>query len=109
MRARPSFILAAISLALAAPSPPPQVRDMDPRIIDKYIVRLKESSEIAALGSILDSFSIETDHLYSNVFNGFAATLDDDQVAKLHNHPQVNVIFGGENFFDADTDLGRVY
>uniref|UniRef100_A0A8H7K215 Peptidase S8/S53 domain-containing protein n=1 Tax=Bionectria ochroleuca TaxID=29856 RepID=A0A8H7K215_BIOOC len=92
MRAHPSLMLAAISLVLAAPSPPTQPRYIDTRVVDKYIVKLKESSEISALDSILDSFSIETDQLYSNVFNGFAATLDDDQVAKLHDHPQVEYI-----------------
>jgi hypothetical protein len=99
MRAHPSLMLAAISPVLAAPSPPTQPRYIDTRVVDKYIVKLKESSEISALDSILDSFSIETDQLYSNVFNGFAATLDDDQVAKLHDHPQVNVIFGEGHSF----------
>ncbi|VUC32936.1 unnamed protein product [Clonostachys rosea] len=92
MRARFILILAAISLALAAPSPQSKPRGLDPRVVSKYIVKLRESSEVSALDNILESFSIETDELYTSVFNGFAATLDDITAAKLRDHPQVEYI-----------------
>lgn len=89
-------LLAILPVAFAAPAlkrdePAPLIipRDADALIADKYIVKLKDGPSI--LDDAMSALSIDAKHVYSNVFNGFAATLDKKALENLRNHPDVSL------------------
>ncbi len=82
-----SAILTLLPLALAAPAavvdkraggPAPILRPRDSKLLkDKYIVKLRSGSTIAAVNDAMDLFEGDAEHVYTgDGFRGFAATLD---------------------------------
>lgn len=88
---RLSIIAAVLPLALAAPvvEPAPliEARGTQP-IAGKYIVKLKDNARL----SIMDARKKveETEHVYENVIKGFSASLNDEEVERLRNDPDVS-------------------
>lgn len=94
---RPNILLAILPVALAVPSvkrdePAPLLvgRDASTVIANKYIVKLKESSGASALSSSIGILSESPDHVYSDSFRGFSATLDDATLKAMRDQPDVN-------------------
>lgn len=90
---RVSTIIATLPLALAAPAARSEPAPLQMRangIAGKYIVRLKDNSHASAVSSVLSVLNTEPEHIFQNVFNGFAATLDPKTLHDLRNHPDVS-------------------
>lgn len=94
---RLSVLLSLLPLALAAPAqrsaPAPLLVPEGKEIIaDQYIVKFKEGSSLSALDSdvTIQSAIENATHVYAQVFNGFATTLDAKGLEALRNHPEVS-------------------
>lgn len=95
---RVSTLLALVPMAMAAPS---SVRQRDtpaplivPRGVDaiagKYIVKMVEkTSSDFSINSVISTLKASVDFTYSGSFNGFAASLEDDELERLRNDPNV--------------------
>lgn len=99
---RLSVLLALLPLALGAPvadaveersEPAPLLEARGALVADKYIVKLKEGSSLAALDTTMRKLTGEADHVYKNVFKGFAASLDEKMLQILRSHPDVRHFF----------------
>ena len=95
-------ILALVPLALAAPAsivnkreggPAPILRPRDAKLLkDKYIVKLRTGSTVAAVNDAMDLFEGDADHVYTvDGFKGFSATLDGAALDAITNHPEVSL------------------
>lgn len=84
-----STILAFAPLALGAPAPFFNVTHAGQIVPDKYIVKFKDEVSLSARDETLSILTTDADHVYSDVFNGFAATLDADTLGLLRDHPNV--------------------
>ncbi|KDN67528.1 putative subtilase [Colletotrichum sublineola] len=93
-------LLALLPLAaVAAPSkraqPAPLIKPRGAALVaNKYIVRLKNEAKTGALQSVMSIFSADADHVYNfgNALRGFASTLNDTEIEKLQNDPDVDFI-----------------
>ncbi|MBE3042901.1 hypothetical protein IMZ48_10085 [Candidatus Bathyarchaeota archaeon] len=94
-----SLALAVLPLAFARPSanrrreePAPIFRPQDVEVIpNKYIVVLKQGEGEISIQSSISPLNAEPDHVYdSEGFKGFAAELDDDDLATLQDDPTVS-------------------
>lgn len=92
---RLSALLAVLPLVAAAPAkraePAPLLvpRGDAQLIADKYIVKFRDGSALSTLEDALKALTGEADHVYSNVFSGFSATLDKAALDTLRDHPDV--------------------
>lgn len=93
---RVEALLALLPVVLAVPSvkrdePAPLIipRDAEALVADHYIVKLKDSSEASALDDSLSLLAKDADHVYTEAFRGFAATLDKKTLELLRDQPDV--------------------
>lgn len=88
---RLSVLLSLLPFALAAPAPllVPKGKQI---IADQYIVKFKEGSSLSALDSdvTIQNAVQNAKHVYAQVFNGFATTLDAKALEALRSHPEVS-------------------
>uniref|UniRef100_UPI00387FB270 Proteinase K n=2 Tax=Parengyodontium album TaxID=37998 RepID=UPI00387FB270 len=95
---RLSVLLSLLPLALGAPAveqrseAAPLIEARGEMVANKYIVKFKEGSALSALDAAMEKISGKPDHVYKNVFSGFAATLDENMVRVLRAHPDVEYI-----------------
>lgn len=97
---RASTLLALLPLAMAAPStvkrssPAPLIAPRGASVIDgKYIVKFKKDVVTAStVNDAITSIKADADYTYSNRFNGFAASLTDEELEKLRNDPKVEYV-----------------
>lgn len=93
---RAATLLAILPLAMAAPnkrsSPAPIIKPRGVELIeDKYIVKFKSGSISTAVHGAISSIKADADYTYSSRFNGFAATIDADELKILQNDPNVSL------------------
>ncbi|TQV98079.1 hypothetical protein V2A60_006229 [Cordyceps javanica] len=93
---RLSLLLAILPAVLAAPTakrdePAPlhAARDGSTPIPGKYIVKFREGSQAEGRVSIMAETA---DHVYNDVMQGFAGSLDEAALEELRNHPDVEYI-----------------
>ncbi|KAK5987784.1 Cuticle-degrading protease [Cladobotryum mycophilum] len=94
---RAATLLALIPLAVAAPakrsSPAPLLVPRGAQLVEgKYIVRMKDDVQLAAVDSAIASIRADADYTYTHSFNGFAASLSAEELQKLQNDPSVDSI-----------------
>ncbi|KAM0201616.1 hypothetical protein ACHAPI_001661 [Fusarium lateritium] len=94
---RSATLLALLPFALAAPSrraePAPVLRPRGVKLVDgKYIVKMKGGIRAASVSATVSTIEADADYTYSKSFNGFAASLKDDEIEKLKNDPNVEYI-----------------
>jgi subtilisin family serine protease len=98
---RASTLLALLPLAMAAPSsinskrdsPAPLVVPRGADLIDgKYIVKFKEGTVSASVDSAISSIAASADYTYKARFNGFAASLTEEELKTLRDDPSVAFI-----------------
>ncbi|KAI1313610.1 subtilisin-like protease PR1K [Xylaria venustula] len=95
---RSAAILAALPLALAAPSkrasPAPLLKPRNADIIEgKYIVKMKSSSTVEVIEAHKNLVSNKVDYTYnSHKFSGFAVSMTAEEVEALQNMPDVDYI-----------------
>ncbi|KAI0405357.1 subtilisin-like protease PR1K [Xylaria palmicola] len=95
---RSAAILAALPLALAAPSkrasPAPLLKPRNADVIEgRYIVKMKSSGGVKALDAHISLIASKADYTYkSNKFTGFAASMTAEEVEALQNMPDVEYI-----------------
>ncbi|KAI0200716.1 subtilisin-like protease PR1K [Astrocystis sublimbata] len=95
---RSAAIIAALPLALAAPSkrasPAPLIRPQNGDIIEgKFIVKMKSTAGVSVLETHKNMVSAKADFTYnSHRFSGFAASMTADEVEALQNMPDVEYI-----------------
>ncbi|KAI0969258.1 subtilisin-like protease PR1K [Xylaria arbuscula] len=95
---RSAVILAALPLALAAPSkrasPAPLLKPRNADIIEgKYIVKMKSSSTVEVLEAHKNLVSNKVDYTFnSHKFTGFAVSMTAEEVEALQNMPDVEYI-----------------
>lgn len=71
-------------------SPAPLIEARSNGIVGKYIVKFKEGTAAAALEKAIAMLSSKPDARYSNIFQGFTASLDESIINVLRNHPLVS-------------------
>lgn len=77
--------------AIAASVPSFEATDPSRRISHKYIVKLKNTVSSSVRDKALETLSATADFVYdSGIFNGFAVTLDNGELGRLRNHPDVS-------------------
>jgi subtilisin family serine protease len=97
---RSATLLALLPLAIAAPfqnakrdRPAPVVVPRGGNAIDgKYIVRMKADAISASVESAISSIKADADYTYSTGFNGFAASIEAEELEKLRDDPNVDYI-----------------
>ncbi|KAI1267272.1 subtilisin-like protease PR1K [Xylariaceae sp. FL1019] len=95
---RPSTILAALPLALAAPSrrsePAPLFTVPESVAVkDSYIVQMNRHMEIDEMEELISLIAGDVSHTYSmELFSGFAASMTTNEVEALRSHPDVGRI-----------------
>lgn len=94
---RLSTLLPLVPLVAAAPAtkreePAPLLvaRDNSTVVPGKYIVKMKSNTGSSLIGSVMDLFPGDANHVYHNVFQGFAADLDETSLKSLRDHPDVS-------------------
>lgn len=99
-----SVILSALPLGFAASQRALLVRPRgDAEVIaGKYIVKLKPDMSTASFDK---SLLANADHVYRGAFNGYSATLTDDALSALLDHPGVS--FRGPKSVSPYTDSIR--
>ncbi|KAJ6442447.1 alkaline serine protease P32 [Purpureocillium lavendulum] len=120
---RLSLLLTVLPMVLAAPTtkrsePAPLLvpRGNHQLLADKYIVKFKQGSALSVLEDALSSFGGKADHVYDNVFKGFALHLDEAMLKTLRDHPDVDYVeqdamvtlSGFESQPDATWGLSRI-
>ncbi|KFA71601.1 hypothetical protein S40288_03662 [Stachybotrys chartarum IBT 40288] len=96
---RASTLLALAPLAAAVPfnmkrdSPAPVLIPRSGRAIaGKYIVRMKDGTFSTAVSSAIQTIKADADHTFHRGFNGFSASLEDDELENLRHDPNVEYI-----------------
>ncbi|RSL63178.1 hypothetical protein CEP54_005282 [Fusarium duplospermum] len=94
---RTATLLALLPLAFAAPSkraePAPVLRPRGVQLVEgKYIVKMKSGVRATSVSSAVSSIEADADYTYSKSFNGFAASLKEDEIEKLKHDPNVEYI-----------------
>lgn len=92
-----SAVLALLPLAIAAPakrdSPAPLIVPRGVQVVEgKYIVKFKDEFKAQHVESAVTSISADAEHLFSELFNGFAASLTPQEVENLRHDPSVSRI-----------------
>lgn len=95
---RSATLLALLPMALAAPHaqvkrdyPAPVIVPRGGTHIEgKYIVRMKKDTISTAVSSAISSIKSDADYTYTRGFNGFAATLEADELSNLRNDANVS-------------------
>lgn len=87
-------VLALATVAMAAPSSDPQGAPLIAHSDNngRYIVKLKDSSDVGSLNSVVGLLDSEPDNIYSNVMNGFSAAMDEQTLQRVRMHPDVEYI-----------------
>lgn len=91
-----STILAFLPLALSAPSikreePAPLLEARGQAISGKYIVKLRDGSPLASLQKALSMLGGDADHVFENLFSGFAGSMNSAVVKLVRMHPDVSL------------------
>jgi hypothetical protein len=82
----------AVPFTMKRDSPAPILKPRSGLAIsNKYIVRMKDGSFTTAVSSAISSIKADADYTYTRGFNGFAATIDDDELTNLQNDPNVSM------------------
>ncbi|KFA67648.1 hypothetical protein S40285_04954 [Stachybotrys chlorohalonatus IBT 40285] len=96
---RASTLLALAPLAAAVPfnmkrdSPAPVLIPRSGRAIaGKYIVRMRDGTFSTAVSSAIQAIKADADHTFHRGFNGFSASLEDDELENLRHDPNVEYI-----------------
>jgi hypothetical protein len=99
---RSSIPLALLALAAAHPWAKrdvparlvvPEIANTADLIADQYIVKFTDDeASVAAVDDALSVLSVEPEHVFSSVLNGFSATLDAETLEALRGHPQVEYV-----------------
>jgi len=96
---RLNVLLAILPMVLAAPQakrsePAPLLTPKsDDLVANKYIVKFKDETALAAVDDAITSIlSTAPDAVYSSLFQGFAAELDEETLKALRDHPDVDYI-----------------
>lgn len=92
---RLSVLLAILPFALGAPAAErsdlaPIIRAKGKVVADKYIVKLKEGSHLAALDDTISKIAGGAHARYEHLFKGFAGTIDAKTLETLRAHPDVS-------------------
>lgn len=95
---RSATLLALLPMALAAPYTHAKRDHPAPVIVprggthieNKFIVRMKKDTISTAVSSAISSIKSDADYTYTRGFNGFAATLDNDELENLRNDVNVS-------------------
>lgn len=58
-------------------------------IAGKYIVKFKETGDLASANSIASVLSEPPEHVFHSVFGGFSGTIDQATLETLREHPDV--------------------
>lgn len=94
---RASTLLALAPLAAAVPfnmkrdSPAPVLIPRSGRAIaGKYIVRMRDGTFSTAVSSAIQAIKADADHTFHRGFNGFSASLEDDELENLRHDPNVS-------------------
>lgn len=83
-------VLAAPATKRAQPAPLHVPRGSDTKLIpNKYIVKFNENIAGASAASAMSLLPKEADHVFDNVFKGFAGHLDDKALKAMRDHPHV--------------------
>lgn len=108
--------LAVLPLAAGAPSlsrreePAPLLEARGGQAIPgKFIVKFREGSPLSAIQNALSLLNGNADHVFKNVFSGFAASMNTVVVDMLRNHPDVCENEYNRQRYNADITLGRVH
>lgn len=83
------FVAALPAQKRSSPAPILFPRDNSTVIPGKYIVKMKDESDISALNGAMGLFPGEAHQQYNNVFKGFATELDESTLKALQDHPHV--------------------
>ena len=93
---RLNVLLALLPMVLAAPQakrsePAPLLTPKsDELVANKYIVKFKDETALAAVDDAITSIlSTAPEAVYSSLFQGFAAELDEETLKALRDHPDV--------------------
>jgi hypothetical protein len=94
---RSSTLLALLPFTFAAPAPGSTRSGLAPvlvprgaKVIDgKYIVKMKAGMGAASMSTAISSVAAGADHTYSS-FNGFAASMTNEEVEKFRSDPNVS-------------------
>ena len=92
---RASTLLTLLPFAMAAPadraSPAPIDVPRGVRLVEgRYIIKMKDGSNIQSVTSAISSIKAQARHTYNSSFYGFAASLTPNEVEKLRQHPSVS-------------------
>ncbi|CAI6090151.1 unnamed protein product [Clonostachys chloroleuca] len=105
-------LLALVPLAIAAPPSSFHKREqIAPLVVplggnhiqDKYIVRMKKDTVSSSVTSALSSIKAKSDFVYAHSFNGFAATLDDEDLATIRKNPMVDYVEKDQTIYVSTT------
>ncbi|CAH0046490.1 unnamed protein product [Clonostachys solani] len=102
---RLSVVLAILPAAIAVPAPAarsepaPLIRrdENGNGIQNQWIVKFKNSNSLSSsspnsVSSVINSLSVAPDHVFGNVFKGFAGQLNEKALEALRNNPEVEYI-----------------
>lgn len=101
IKMRSSTLLALLPLAMAAPSsikakrdtPAPLIIPRGTSLVDgKYIVKFKKDVVTASINSAISSIKADADYTYADHFNGFAASLTEEELTTLRDDPTVEYV-----------------
>jgi hypothetical protein len=85
------MVVGLLVLALPATAALPSIEVAKPNVEDKYIIQLREDTPNvnAAIGDLAAKYEFEPFVVYGSALKGFAAALDEEQVAALKRDPSV--------------------
>ncbi|POR39763.1 Cuticle-degrading protease [Tolypocladium paradoxum] len=94
---RAATLLALLPLAIAAPakraSPAPVIVPRNAQLVEgKYIVKMKDQVKSESMHAAIEDIAANADYTYSHSFNGFAASLSDEELKNLRDNPDVDYI-----------------
>jgi subtilisin family serine protease len=89
-RSRITTLALVLVVALSAPGGASVSADEEPET-ERYIVRYSDDVDASTEAETLEAShpEIEIEHVYNNVFEGFAAALPEDEVERLRDDPRV--------------------
>ncbi|KAK2612248.1 hypothetical protein QQS21_001674 [Conoideocrella luteorostrata] len=85
-------VLAGPIAQRSEPAPLLVPEDVNHVIPDRYIVTLRDEVGVQAVEDLATSMSADADHVYDEVFKGFAGTFNETTLSALRNHNQVDFI-----------------
>lgn len=90
-----STIIAFLPFALGAPSikreePAPLLEARGQAISGKYIVKLRDGSPLESLQKALSILGGNADHVFENLFSGFAGSMNSAVVKLIRMHPDAS-------------------